>query len=171
MTTEFKLFLQFFPEVTLPVLLTADEQLLFSANNEALPLDLVSRFLLQKTADSEIDEFTEYVPCFQLPDTAPIYGVVYWRAALLQYDYILASFDANGVLLDAQSIGGSTVEGQTVRERVATIAEDGFIFVATGAAHYKAGATHFESEAGKLYKMELRNDGKIEIIDTEIVQH
>ena len=103
MTTEFKLFLQFFPEVTLPVLLTADEQLLFSANNEALPLDLVSRFLLQKTADSEIDEFTEYVPCFQLPDTAPIYGVVYWRAALLQYDYILASFDANGVLLDAQS--------------------------------------------------------------------
>jgi hypothetical protein len=102
------------------------------------------------------------VPCFRLPNLDDIHALVYWRAELLQYDYILASFDKSGTLLDAQSIGGTTIEGQTVRQRVATLEEDGFIFVAEGTAHYEAGATtNFAAENGATYKIELRNDGKL----------
>ena len=67
-----------------------------------------------------------------VPAMEEIVAVVYWKADLLHYQYILASFTQTGELIDQKAIGVLQVTGNKVRQSVTTLQEDGFIFVAEG---------------------------------------
>ncbi len=172
--SEFNLFLKYFPEVELPILLGEDEHHTFSAENEMLPPDLVGKFLLQgeyefiplmQDALEEVEEddnaFIEYIPCFKLPDTDGFHAVVYWKADLLKYEYILNTFDLNGKSIAAHVVGGMKAEGNQVKQSVTHIQEDGFIYIAEGVAEYEVGTTDFDALDGKTVRLELLNNGKI----------
>lgn len=175
---DFKLFLNFFPSIDLPILLGEDEHHVFSAENETLPVPLIRDFILEipvsevlnedetveilSDAPDDTDELVEYVACFQISKTEDYHAIVYWKADLLNYEYVLATFDKKGQRIDAKPIGGMRAEGQTVTQSVTQIDEDGFIIIAEGAAKYEANsANDFDAEDGKIRRMELRNDGKI----------
>jgi len=75
---------------------------------------------------------TEYIACNQIPDTEKFHAVVYWRAKLLEYDYILATYDKNGVLINKKVIAGVRSDGKVVKRSIATIDEDWIIHVVAG---------------------------------------
>ena len=147
---------------------------MFSSENETLPTPLIRDFIretpveavqddviqLEDEADLE-DEFVEYVPCFQLP-TEDFHAVVYWKADLLAYNYVLLTFDKNGVRIAERIIGGMRAEGQTIFQSVTQIDEDYFITIAEGAAKYESNdVTDFDAEDGRVRRLELCNDGRI----------
>ncbi len=176
---EFNLFLKYFPEVELPILLGEEEHHTFSQENDMLPPDLVGKFLLQgeyefvplaqealdieELAENQ-DDFVEYIPCFKLPDTDDFHAIVYWKADLLNYEYVLNTFDKNGKSIAAHIIGGMKAEGSKVKQSVTNIQEDGFIYIAEGVAEYEEGTTDFDAEDGKTIRLELLNNGKILVL-------
>ncbi|MFT7452566.1 MAG: hypothetical protein ACI9VN_003301, partial [Patescibacteria group bacterium] len=84
----FKDFLQKFPKISLPVTLTEDSHHDFSKTNDPIPALMVEEFLM-KLETEEVDEFTEYIPCFRIPKTDGFTAIVYFKAGLLNYEYNL----------------------------------------------------------------------------------
>ena len=84
----------------------------------------------------EEDEYTEYVPCFSIPETHEFFAVVYWKGALMNYQYILATFSKKGELIDRRVIGGTFSDGEMLVKSVVTIEDDWIIYVVSGKTHY-----------------------------------
>jgi len=103
--TGFTALISKFPKTILPVSLTPDAYRDFEKNNKPLSLDSVKNFLLDQ--QEEVDEFTEFIPCFRLPDTKKFYGLVYWQAGLMEYHYTLITFDKKGQLVNKKRIAGT----------------------------------------------------------------
>ncbi|GLR16985.1 hypothetical protein [Portibacter lacus] len=154
----FSQFLDFFPPVELPVNLTDDSLIIFSKENKALPVVLLQEFILEHD-QSETDEFTEYVPCFQIPNTENFYAVVYWKAQLLTYEYRLITFDLQGNFITGKVIGGTLTNGNTVIKTVANIDEDWIIHIASGEDDVRN--PNYNAENTKAYTMELLSTGDI----------
>ncbi len=150
--------LDFFPEVDLPVVLTDENLVIFSKENKVLPLPIVDEFLA-KHDHSEIDEFTEYIPCFKIPNTDQFYAIVYWKAQLLNYEYHLVTFDQKGNFITGKVIAGMISNGNTLIKTVATIDEDWIIHIVTGEDN--AGSSNYDPESSKAYTMEIVSTGDI----------
>ncbi|MEP7320758.1 MAG: hypothetical protein ABI761_02525 [Saprospiraceae bacterium] len=120
----FQQFLALFPPVELPVSLTLDSHRTFEQVNDLVPFDLANQFILQEDELPE-EEFTEYLPCFKLPeDKKEYFSLVYWKAALMRYDFILATYTKTGIPISRQVIAGTASDGKTVSQKVATIQPD-----------------------------------------------
>ena len=150
-----KQFLAAFPKIQLPVTLTPDLIHVFSQNNDPLPQSLAENFLLP--LGEEADEFTEFVPCFSLPDTEGFHAVVYWKASLMHYSYILLTLDKNGALIDRAVLSGTFADKNALVQSVATIEEDWDIVVMSGKASVEA---EYDATSSKMTTMELLPDGR-----------
>ncbi|MCB9082463.1 MAG: hypothetical protein H6555_12215 [Lewinellaceae bacterium] len=153
----FKQFLGKFPEVTLPVTLTPESQRVFSQENDPIPMLMIDQFLAPLEEDP-IDEYTEFVPCFQVPDTGNFHALVYWRAGLMDYRYILATFTKQGVLIAKQVIAGTYTDGKTLTQSVATFTEDWVIQIVSGQSGVDAS---YEAAVSTSYQLELLPEGFI----------
>lgn len=149
-----------FPPVPMPVTLGEDTHHVFSTENEQLPLEMVEQFILPLDPDPHAgDEFTEYVPCFALEGTESFIALVWWKASLLNYEYVLCTFTDKGELISRQVIGFTKVEGEIIHRAVATIDEDWVIFIAEGRADAKFDRM---SESGmRTYDLEIMSNGEI----------
>lgn len=153
-----KEFLAAFPKIELPVTLTMDLVHVFSQNNDPLPESLVEGFLLP--LGEEYDVFTEFIPCFALPDTEGFHALVYWKAALMRYTYVLLTLDKNGALIDRAELAGTFSDQNTLIQSVATIEEDWDIVVMSGQATIDGA---YDAASSKMTTMELLPDGKLTI--------
>jgi hypothetical protein len=154
---DFNLFLDFFPQVELPITLTDDLHFDFSKENNALPLAVISQYISRYEA-IEADEFTEYVPCFRLPIAEHYQGLVYWKAGLLTYDYVLVTYSKTGNMIDKRAISGTKIEGQNIRKTVATIDEHLTIFVVEGVANEPF---NYEANSSRVQRIEIEENGRI----------
>jgi hypothetical protein len=148
--------LQFFPPIELPITLTSEVHHLFSKENKILPEALIRSFLSE--AEQE-DEFTEYIACFSLPAAEHYQPIVFWKASLMSYEYILATYQFDGLMISNKVIAGTKSDGNTLLKRIATIDEEGLIIIAEGLAslnerHYKADQSH-------TYQLEVTETGDI----------
>jgi len=132
----FKQFLKRFPKIDLPVTLTEEIVHEFSRAVLPLPAAMIEQFILSIDT-GEVDEFTEYIPCFKLPKIGDCYGIVYWKALLLNYEYVLVTFDKKGNFIEKQVISGTKVEGESLVRSVATIDEQMMIYIVGGVASAK----------------------------------
>ncbi len=157
----FNFFLEKFPELELPVTLSDQEHHVFSRKNEPLNKLTIEKFLLPVENESEMDEFTEFIPGFQLKGTAEFgfHAVVYWKAELLRYKYILATFSKNGELIDFKEIAGTRTQDNQTIQSVATIEEDWMIYIVEG-GHSDKNAL-YQASASHAHQMELLSDGRI----------
>lgn len=154
----FETFLERFPEVELPVVLRSELDVTFSQQNDPLPGAATDRFIVGTGGGpSADDEYTEYVACFRVPETYEFHALVYWRGGLLDYQYILATYDKNGTLLDRATLAGTTSDGQTVIQSVADFDDDWTIKIITGASQDDA----FVPANSSVRRMELLPDGNI----------
>ncbi len=126
----FSSFLKYFSKESLPVTLSEENVTYFSSTNPPLPQDLIRRFIEQNSEDD--DEYTEYIPCCKIPKTDKMHAIVYWKGGLLSYEYVLATFNKNGVIIDRKIIAGTKSDGKSIIKSVATIDENWIITVVVG---------------------------------------
>ncbi|MBK7406899.1 MAG: hypothetical protein IPL49_12930 [Saprospirales bacterium] len=158
----FSQFLEHFPEVPLPTILSEETAHSFSKENEVLHSLIIDQYFMPLEGD--MDEFTEIVPCFRFPETKDFHAIVYWKAGLLQYYFILVTLSLKGELIDRRVLAGTFVDGETVTQSVATIDEDWIITIVTGQAKTDRGAL-YDATASKTTSVEVMPDGSI--IDSE----
>ncbi|MCB0606850.1 MAG: hypothetical protein H6562_24370 [Lewinellaceae bacterium] len=154
----FSAFLDRFPQVELPVTLGEDTHHTFSRNNKPLPAQLIEQYILP-AEEEEADDLTEFVACFRL-ETLPAYSaLVYWRAGLYSYQYILMTFDKKGDLIDRRVIAGSYYDEANLTQSVATLTEDRKIFVVSGQSD--PAGDHFDPATSTTHQFQLGEDGRI----------
>jgi len=155
----FSLFLSHFPEVELPITLAEEDHFTFSKENEPLPAKLIHEFLFPLEKEDP-DELTEYVPCFKIPETGAFHAIIYWKASLLTYEYILVTFNEKGQLIEKKIIAGTKAHDEALVRTVATITEDWEIFVVGGVSNVHDDDRYDPSESQSL-NLELLPTGQI----------
>lgn len=154
----FSSFLEKFPEMELPFTLGDEAHHEFSQKNGLLPALMIEQFI-RPLEKGHIDELTEFIACFEIPETHAFHAVVYWKASLMDYRYILATFTEKGILIDKRAIAGTYYNGQVLTKSIATIDEDWTILIVTGQA--SSNNSDYDASSSKAYHLELLPDGKI----------
>ncbi len=157
-TYTFQEFLEFFPEIDLPINLTEESIWSFQKENLPLPLGMIHQFIVPLEG-AEPDEFTEFVPCFRLMETHDMHAIVYWRAELLVNQYVLCTLQKDGTLIKSATIGGMTSDGKVILRSVASIDADWIIHIVEG--HESVDKTIEVSKDSQSYSMELLATGEI----------
>ena len=155
----FQDFLDKFPEIELPVTISADMELEFSRRNEPLSAIMIEKLIAAIEGETP-DEFTEFVPCFKLPKTDGFHAIVYWKAGLMNYQYVLATMDLKGTLIDKSVIAGTYSDGNMLVQSVATIEEDWIIYIVSGQSHADK-TKEYDASASKAFNLELLATGEI----------
>ena len=157
-SVSFGQFLEMFPLVNLPVTLGEETHRAFSRENEPLQAALIEQWIVP--LEGALDEFSEVIAGFRIPETHDFHAVVYWKAALLTYQYILVTFEKNGTVIDRRVIAGMHSDQRAITQSVATIEEDWMIYVVTGQVN-TGNDQDYNPESSKAFEMELLSDGKI----------
>lgn len=143
----------------MPVTLGEDTHHVFGKENEPFSDALIAQFIHPLEAVTPDDEFTEYIPCFGIADTEQFIGLVWWKAELLNYEYVLATFDLKGKVIGYQSIAGTKVVDGKVYRAVATINEEYEISIAEGFS--ADGNMLFDASSSKTRFLEILANGEI----------
>jgi len=155
---DFNIFLEYFPEVDLPVTLGEFTHLEFEKENEILPVSVIKTFL-DPIQETESDELTEYIPGFRIKDTFGFHALVYWKASLMGYHYILSTFTQKGEFIDQKILAGTLFDDQDVFESVATIAPDWEIIIVSGKKSAQSG--YYDPSGSTTIRLELLPEGAI----------
>lgn len=155
---EFKDFLEYFPEIELPVTLTDETVLDFSKNNKILPIEFISKFISPYQEQSD-PEFFEIIPCLRIPDTNDFHAFIFWQGGLMTYEYKLVTFDKNGKFINGKVIAGTISDGSTIQKSVATIDPEWLIYIVAGTS--STNETEYEASKSKAFNMEMLPNGEI----------
>lgn len=147
-------FLEFFPEVELPIVLTEESIHEINKMNKALPAIAIQKFI--KIWDQDMDDFEEFVPCLRFQVSKGIVAIVYWKATLLSYEYYLLTINNKVDLLSKKIIAGLISNGTDIRRSAATIKEDLTIHIVTGDEK-----DSFNAIESKSHYMEIMPEGSI----------
>lgn len=151
-------FLSYFPEILPPFTILEESIDAFRQSNEYLPQRLVDEFLVQWDG-GEVDEFTEYFPCLKLASNDKYHTIIYWKASLLKYDYILVTMLLDGTLISKKVIAGMIVKDDLIVKSVARIDEEKIIHIVTGAFETEFG--DYDPNTSKPFVMEIMENGEI----------
>jgi len=154
---DFKAFGTFFPEIELPITITEDSAIEFSKYNKPLAQALIESVIIPVEGDN-IDEYTEFTPCFQLPPTDDYLAFVYWKGQLLVYEFILVTYDKKGNLISRKVISGTRVENDKVIQSVCNIDEDLIIHIIVGG---QTKNSQYEAQSSQAMSMEILSSGDI----------
>lgn len=157
-TEAFNFFLKHFSNEKLPVTLSDETIHYFDSKNRVLNDDVIRQFIQQGESE-EKDDYTEYIACNYIPNTKDFHAVIYWKGSLLSYDFILATFNKNGILISKKVIAGVRSDGLSVHRSVATIDEDWIITIVTGSQIEKEG--RYDPLTSQHVSMELLPNGEI----------
>ena len=156
----FEYFLEQFPTAELPV--TIGEATVREISKATKPLHprVIDQYIKEFEEAAINEEFTEFVPCFQLPPQEQFTGIVYWRADLLQYHYVLVTLDArSGELIDRKVIGGTSYNGKDLTQSSGIITEDLMLFIVSGQG--QAEEYDYEAAGSTANRFQLAENGKI----------
>lgn len=141
----------------LPVTLTEETLTAFQRMNDPIPGQLVEAFF--GDGNEPMDDFTEIVPCFSLPDTHEFHAIVFWKGELMKYQFVLTTFDLKGNPIASAAIAGLQSDGDTVLRSIATIEEDWKIHIVEG--EQGADDEFYAPTSTRAYVMELLSTGEI----------
>ncbi len=160
MALTFADFLAKFPPITMPATLGEDTHHTFGTENMPLSDALIAKFIHPVERVDADDEFTEYLPCFAIDNTEQFIALVWWKATLLNYEYVLSTFQADGQLISRQVIGFTRVERDgSIHRAVATINEEYEILIAEGRSSGPGDA--FDPTTSRTRHVEIMANGEI----------
>lgn len=154
----FKDFVLRFPKVELPIILGNDTHHTFSANNPPLPALYIDKYVALMEGPIEHD-FMEIIPCFSIPDTKEFHAIVYWKAGLMDYQYILATYSKQGIPISRRVIGGTFSDGKILAQSIATIDVDWTIHIVTGNSNVDMDT--YDAATTTAIEVDLLPDGNI----------
>ncbi|MBL7797287.1 MAG: hypothetical protein JNJ90_12390 [Saprospiraceae bacterium] len=148
-----------FPPVPMPVILGEDTHHVFALENDPLSEKMIVEFIHPTDPAVLDDAYTEYVPCFSLEGTENFAALVWWKAELMNYEYVLATFTLKGELIARRVIGYTRVQPDgKVARAVATIDEEWVVFIAEGVS---ADGQAFDPTSSKTWDVEVMTNGEI----------
>ena len=151
-------FIEFFPGLLLPFSLLPDLQQIPS-DQIPLPGVLLEAYILPFEAN-ETDEYTEYIPYGRIEGTKSFHAVIYWKAGVLRYEFILATYTLDGHPLSHAIIGGTRYEEEGTIHSVAIIDGNLRITIAEGLADSdNKGIPKYEET--QTYYMAIKPTGEI----------
>ncbi len=150
-------FYRFFPSIELPILLSDDLLIDFSRKNKALPPQAIEEFIVP--VEKNIDEFTEFIPCFKLPDTELFHAIVYWKGGLLSREFVLVSYDLKDNFICRRSLASMIIEEDIIKKSVAQIEENGIISIVAG--QNDQDDAEYDPKNSKVYRLEIQDDGQV----------
>ena len=153
----FKDYLKHFSKEKLPLTFSDEHIGYFDRKNPPLSPNAIRQFI--KQGEGEDDDLTEYVACCIIPDTEKFYAVIYWKGTMLEYDFILATYNKNGILINKKVIAGVRSDGQNVQRSVATIDEDWIISIIVG--ELSKDENLYNPQKSQAMAMELMANGEI----------
>lgn len=156
---EFAEFLEFFPPLELPFSLLPDISQI-QTDIQPLPGTLLDAYIFPIEGD-EVDEYTEYIPYGKIEDTRDYFTLIYWKAGVMQYEYILATFTPEGRPISHAIIGGIRQDDSGMLHSVAVMNEDYSITIAEGIAAGKS-LTKQPLMDTQTYRMNLDPTGAIQ---------
>jgi hypothetical protein len=130
-------FLTLFPVTQLPINLSSELTRAISELQQPLAEAWVVRFLLE--TDEWLDDYSEFMPCFRLPDTHTFIALVYWRADLLGNSFRLITFTPAGEVIDRCVLAGTKYEEKELIQTVCTIQPNHTISQVLGRLDAKTG--------------------------------
>jgi hypothetical protein len=148
--------LHYFPETGLPVLISEDHLSDYEAQSDPFPQAFIDEILLEW--EKEADEFTEFIPCFRLPEEEKFSSVVYWKGGLLKYDFVLVTLDKKGNLINKKSIASTVVSDNFIKKSVASIEPDLIINIVAGQS---LDGEEYDASMSKAFAMEILPSGEI----------
>ena len=152
-------FLQFFPDVSLPYTLSTESQRMFSLENEPLSVAWMDRFALVDM--SELDPFTEFMPCFRLPMKKCI-AIVYWKANISGSSFYVVTLDQHGRSIDQHNIAGLTYNTKGMMQKVCTISTDLMISMVEGRVDETGHSIPVDPAHSHLQSyLQIKEDGQI----------
>lgn len=157
MASNYQHFLSKFPKIKAPITLTEEDARVYSAENQPLPHKLISEYILPY--DEDFDDLTEYVPCIRLTEPKKFDAVVYWKASLMNYQYILMTFEKNGKPIMKKAVAGTFSNGKRIMRSVARIDKDMSVYIMTGPTDKEDEL--YEASNSTTIELELLPDGKI----------
>ena len=160
-SADFGKFLGHFPEIDLPVTLNDEILSVFSEKNPPLSQVNIGEFILPY--DPDTDEFTEYIPCFKIPQTHNFHAVVFWKGGLMNYHFTLATYTKEGQMIDARAIAGTYSDGRLLTKSIATIDEDWIILIVSGQNDHAS--SEYQAASSKTHQLELLPEGTFQAID------
>jgi hypothetical protein len=155
--SSFQSFLDKFPPLETPLTLGENTHHTFSSLNEPLPQALTNQFIYPHE-EGQMDELTEFVPCFRIANVEKLIALVYWKAGLMDYQYVLLTYTDKGQWLDRKVIAGTYSDGDTLTHSIATIDEDLIITIASGQAE---GGQGLDPTSSTIYHLEILPNGTI----------
>ncbi len=150
-------FLDFFPLVDLPIALSEEVIDQISRVNKVFPEIAIAQFLSKW--EKEIDNTSEFLPCCQLPSQDDFYSIIYWKASLMAYEFILATLDKEGNLIQKKVVAGVVSNGTSIIQSVAKIEDDLSIHIMVG--EKKVDDLQYNPLNSKGYYMEILPTGQL----------
>ncbi|MEO6132946.1 MAG: hypothetical protein ABIQ02_13950 [Saprospiraceae bacterium] len=129
-TARFTEFIEYFPLLEPPFSLLSDISEIPSSSLP-LPAIMLEEFILPFEGD-EADEFTEYIPYCRISGTKGFQALIYWKASVLKYEFILATYGDDGHLISHAIVGGLLADKEGILHSVAIINKDLTIIIAEG---------------------------------------
>lgn len=126
---EFNQFVQEIPLAEIPLVLSGEFQKQLTSLVDPLPVPVIKDLMPWEEVP---DEMTEILVVARFEQEENFQAVLYWKAELLTYSFILVTYDYKGVAIDHQKIAGTRYDKDSVVESVAIIEDDWMIFAAEG---------------------------------------
>lgn len=155
-TRELLSILDYFPPIDLPVAFSEDAIKDISSTNPPLPGKFV--YYILESWEGKYDEYSEVIPCVQLPEGDDFIPLVYWKADLYSREYILVTLQKRDLtLISRKVIAGMKSDGKTVIQSVANIEEGHIINIMVGALS----DTEYDPMSSNALTMEILPGGNI----------
>jgi hypothetical protein len=151
---DYTAFIDLFETIDPPFTLT-EETINLMEKSIPIPQHFISDFI--KHWEAEQDEFTEYVPILKLPPQKEYDALIYWKASLLKYEYILVTLQ-KGLLKARKVICSKIIEGDTIKSSAARIDHDNIIYIMAGGTF---DSENYNPESSQAFAMEIMEDGDI----------
>jgi hypothetical protein len=150
--------LHYFPTTALPLMLSDDHISDIENEVDQLPQSFIEENIMVWENETD-DDMTEYIAVASLPAIEKkIFPIVYYKAGLLKYEFILATFDAEGKLICRKPIASTIVEGSQVKRSIASIEADYIINIIAGQSE---NGFEYDPTMSKSFSMEVLADGDI----------
>ncbi len=157
----FESFVEGLEELELPLVLSRELQADISRSKEPMPSDFVKQYLTELS--HSWDEFTELIPVGKISIKKEFTAIIFWKASLMNYEFIIYSFNKKGNVVDWETLASTSIEGDQIKEEVAIIEDDLLIFKAVSSlnagealvsnADESKRSTHMIKENGKIVQL------------------
>lgn len=148
--------LSFFPIQELPLTLQYGDLHEYGKSNDPIPDELLIEYIIPN-AGFEIDEFTEFLPCFQFKAHHGIHHLVFWSGRLMHYAFHLANFDVHGKFIEQKEIAGFYTKENKVLQKMAHINNESAVYIVE--TNLSENENHIITDQTYKWMLELLPDG------------